>query len=178
MIKSLFILISFFAFSIKLYSQQVDSDSLRLEQLVSVKLEANHLSLFSVPELFGYKSYIEGDFLGDGLNEIVLLAKDSTDLVRLIMISSAEEDNRVSNVYEKISDYSFVGMFEKVAKGEVLWSNWLEGKGDDGLREFKDVPQSEQVVLDYDAIYMHAGESCGGGFVYWKDDQWNWLQQE
>ena len=44
--------------------------------------------------------------------------------------------------------------------------------------DYEDVPESKKVRLSYHALYMHCAECCGGGFVYWKNGQFNWLQQE
>jgi hypothetical protein len=59
------------------------------------------------------------------------------------------------------------------AAGDTLWSNY-----EDDFRSFSEVPEDEKVVLTHDSFYAHASESCGGGFIFWKDGMWNWLQQE
>ncbi|MDG1913131.1 MAG: hypothetical protein P8I55_00905 [Crocinitomix sp.] len=60
-----------------------------------------------------------------------------------------------------------------IINGDTLWSNYT-----DDWRRIEEVPENELVQLQYNAIFAHAAEACGGGFIFWKDDKWNWLQQE
>lgn len=69
--------------------------------------------------------------------------------------------------------FSWADVFSKVNRGNPLWSNY-----EDDFRNFEDVPEDEIVRLDYDAMYVHVAEACGGGFIFWKDGKFNWLQQE
>lgn len=57
----------------------------------------------------------------------------------------------LENASFNISDYSWVGIFEKVDKGEVLWSNF-----EDDFIAYKDVPENKKVKLNYNAIYINA----------------------
>lgn len=72
-----------------------------------------------------------------------------------------------------IRNYGWIGVFEKINPGEALWSNY----GEDFI-DFENVPEDKKVRLTYNALYIHASESCGGGFIYWKDGKFNWLPQE
>lgn len=142
------------------------------------------LELSKFPELKDYTIntsispfHLKGDFFGDKINDLVVLVKDKNESIKIAIINYAKE-NKVyilgnENDPFNMNDYSWVGVFKKVNKGEVLWSNY-----EDDFIDFNDVPESKKVRLKYNAMYMHASESCGGGFVYWKDGKFNWLQQE
>ncbi len=121
--------------------------------------------------------YLKGDFFGDKKNDIVILLKNSNGETKIGFINKGIETKIYilgnENDPFNITDYSWVGIFEKVNKGEVLWSNY-----EDDFIDFKDVPENKKIILNYNSLYMHASESCGGGFVFWKDKKFNWLQQE
>ena len=142
------------------------------------------LELSKFPELTDYtintnKSpyYLKGDFFGDKINDLVVLIKDKEETTKIAIINYGK-GNKIyilgtENDPFNMNDYSWIGVFQKVNKGEVLWSNY-----EDDFIDFKDVLESKKVRLKYNSLYMHASESCGGGFVYWKDGKFNWLQQE
>lgn len=120
---------------------------------------------------------ITGDFFGDGLIDKAVLETDSSGLKMLVVYNGIESGIARVEVNEFSEDYSWVGVFESVAAGEALWSNWDDSK-EEGLRGFEDVPENEIVKLNHEAIFVHYAESCGGGFIFWQNDKWNWLQQE
>lgn len=140
--------------------------------------------LSKFPELSGYTIntnklpfYLKGDFFGDEINDLVVLVNDNKGTTKIVIINYAKE-NKVHILGDEndpfnMNDYSWIGVFRKATKGEVLWSNY---EGD--FVDFKDVPENKKIRLPYSSLYMHASESCGGGFVYWKDGKFNWLQQE
>jgi len=137
-----------------------------------------------IPALAGYQlfpaeapSFMKGDFFGDGISDWAFLAKDSIGQVHLIYINEGEkrqlhwlgkEDDPFN-----LNDYSWAQVFQKAPAGSVLWANYV-----DGHRDFKEVPESEKVILEYDALYLHLREACGGGFIYWQNGDFHWLQQE
>lgn len=121
--------------------------------------------------------YLRGDFFGDKTEDLVVLLKNS-DGITLIGIINYGIKTKIyilggENDPFKISNYGWVDIFDKINPGEVLWSNY-----EDDYIDFKDVPENKKIRLKYDALYMHASESCGGGFVFWKNGKFNWLQQE
>lgn len=142
-------------------------------------------SLRKHPELNKYNLYTEvdtffvtGDFYGDKTEDIALLIKDEYEVKLCIINYGLEPDIKILGNKQKwdslnVDDFSWVGEFRAVKKGETLWSNYI-----DDFRNFEDVPESEKVQLDYDALFVHQSESCGGGFIFWKDGKFNWLQQE
>lgn len=135
-------------------------------------------------EFEGFKLYmptnqacIEGDFFGDNIKDFAFFIVDSSNKVKLAFIDKGvNEKIRILGLKDDpfdSDDYRWAEIFKKVQKGEVLWSNYT-----DDFRKLSEVPDSEKIYLNYDALYLHAAESCGGGFVFWKDGKFNWLQQE
>jgi len=121
--------------------------------------------------------YLKGDFFGNKKEDSVILLKNSEGETKIGFINKGIVTKTYilgnENDPFKMNNYSWIGIFEKVNAGEVLWSNY-----EDDFVEFKDVPENKKVKLNYNSLYMHAAESCGGGFVYWKNGKFNWLQQE
>lgn len=120
---------------------------------------------------------IKGDFFGDGIEDDLFRMIDPNGKVRLMIINHQQNGSKVYGLGgEKdpfgIEGYGFT-ILHKVPKGTTLWSNY-----EDDFREFESVPKNEIVKLNYDAIYVHEAEACGGGFIFWKNNKWNWLQQE
>lgn len=156
---------------------RIDSNQLAIQKLDELKT-----LLRQFPELKGYQPYskhepyyLEGDFFGDGIQDLAILIQQE-DSIKLSVIDFTKDGKSVHILGydgEFESDYSWIGDFEKVEAGEVLWSNY-----EDDFRSLEDVPEEEKVYLTYSAIFVHAPESCGGGFIFWKDGKFNWLQQE
>ena len=121
--------------------------------------------------------YHMGDFFGDGQLDHVFKATDSTGRVCIVFVNEGKERSIVFLGGDRdpfgITDYEWAEDFRKVAAGQVLWSNFTEER-----RSFEEVPDEEKIVLDHDALFVHAVGSCGGGFIYWKDEAFHWLQQE
>jgi hypothetical protein len=118
-----------------------------------------------------------GNFLGDRVTDLIVLLKDKDDkgAIGIIKRGKPEEAYILGDSSDpfQIFDYSWIGVFEKIDPYEVLWSNYTEG-----FRSFEDVPENEKIKIHYNSFFIHASESCGGGFIFWKDNKWNWLQQE
>ena len=72
-------------------------------------------------------------------------------------------------------DIEWVGIFEKVPKGEVCWNN-TDDEGEIIMPE--DVKEENKIKLPNDAIFIHQAESCGGGIIYWENRKYHWIQQE
>ena len=125
-----------------------------------------------------YKCFaLKGDFFGDGIEDDLFRMIDPNGKVRLMIINHQKNGSKVYGLGgEKdpfgIEGYGFT-ILNKMPKGTTLWSNY-----EDDFREFESVPKNEIVKLNYDAIYVHEAEACGGGFIFWKNNKWNWLQQE
>lgn len=149
------------------------------KQIEKLKQELNKFDIFQNFEIVKSKEQyqIRGNFFGDEFEDIAILIQDTTQSVKIGIINYGNENKAIIlgtiNDPFEIYDYNWVDIFETVNQGEVLWSNYV-----DDFRAFKDVPDEEKVMLNYDAIYIHKTEACGGGYIFWKDEKFNWLQQE
>ena len=172
------VVFAFLGIGSNLYCQSQEIDFEVIEKLVCEQLELDSVSPYLLPNQYGYPFYLEGDFLGDGVKDVVLLLRVPTSQVKLVLVDYTQSDTLVSYVYSEIEDYGFTGVFKKTAPEEALWSNWDDSEEDLGWLTIEEVPIEEQVFLGYNAILVHLGEACGGGFIFWNNDKWNWLQQE
>ena len=120
---------------------------------------------------------IKGDFFGDGIEDDLFRMVDPKGKIRLMIINHQQNGSKIYGLGGAKDPFSMedygMAILHKVGKGIPLWSNY-----EDDFREFKSVPKNEIVKLNYDAIYIHEAEACGGGFIFWKNNKWNWLQQE
>ncbi len=164
-----------YLFSILLLSlcQIIDGFEEKWENEYSQIPEISHMTPFPLEDPL----YLEGDFFGDGIKDYVFQARDTNGTVKIIFIDEGENQNihilgRSEDPFQ-IEDYIWARVFQLIPSGEVLWSNFT-----DEYRPYEQVPDKEKVKLDYDAIFIHNEGSCGGGFVYWQNGRFNWLQQE
>jgi len=139
---------------------------------------AKHSALKDYYLATSYESFaLKGDFFGDGIEDDLFRMIDTNGNVRLIVLNHQHNGTKIYGLGGakdpfNMESYSLEILY-KIPKGTPLWSNYT-----DDYREFKNVPKNEIVKLNYDAIYMHNAEACGGGFIFWKNNKWNWLQQE
>ncbi|WP_196884971.1 SH3 domain-containing protein [Aureivirga sp. CE67] len=122
--------------------------------------------------------YLHGDFFGDGISDYAFILKEKNEDVSRLVILNIKKKNEIifvnkENSTFEVRDYSWAGIFELVGENEPLWSNY-----EDDFIEFANVPDNKKVYLNYNALYLHATESCGGGFIFWKNGKFQWLQQE
>ncbi|KAB2809977.1 hypothetical protein [Phaeocystidibacter luteus] len=121
--------------------------------------------------------FVFGDFYGDGIQDTALIATIGDE--HKLLVVDYQSDTALINIVEdggetiQTTDFSWVGVFKAIPAGDTLFSNYT-----DDWRSLSDVPEDERVVLTYDALFVHMAEACGGGFIFWKDEKWNWLQQE
>ncbi len=105
--------------------------------------------------------YFQADIFGDGVSDDVIRVEDKANKVKIVILNNGQ-----SNYYKFLDisdDFSRAEHFYKVNRGSQMFSN------------MEPVPE---VTLDYDAMYLAFSEQCGGGFVYWKNNRFNWLDQE
>ena len=81
------------------------------------------------------------------------------------------------NYKDKITYYLFETNKKQFYYGRKT-SGFITLNGKKISRDIVLKPKNEIVQLNYDAIYVHNAEACGGGFIFWKNNKWNWLQQE
>lgn len=133
---------------------------------------------YKLPQSYGHKSYAYGDFYGDGTTDLAVLVHKKNGPIELRIVNDFRLDTRSCSANVLDLDYGEIGIFKRQSKKRPIWSNYIEDGPNEGFREYIDVPEKEVIFLPYDAIYVHAGESCGGGYVFWQNEQWNWRQQE
>jgi hypothetical protein len=77
---------------------------------------------------------------------------------------------------QDFDDFDWIGVFEKVDRGEIYWSNVDE----DGaiIVDEAEIREEDKIKLKNDGIYVHQSESCGGGIIYLDGDKYAWIQQE
>lgn len=171
-LKFLLIIFLIYANTYSLIGQQKSYSTQDLERTIKAFVDFEGYTL----KKRDANAYIVGDFFGDNIDDLAILLEDDNDNVVIGIINYGKT---IEILFPGKEDDSFKaerepsGKFIKVNKGEVLWSNYIND-----FRDFKDVPDKEKVILTYDAIYVHADESCGGGFIFWKDGKFNWLLQE
>lgn len=169
------------------FMEWVDEDGLDLDIIrkhITAYLGYDTWKFFETPEIFGDRYFAIGEFFDDPEHDYTLdmaiLLRDSTSTIKLLMFEAYNFKHPFDGMsfIELQDEYSWAGRFNVVKAGSPLWSNWDASKGEEGRRELKEVPDNEIIYLEHDALYLHEGEACGGGFIYRKEGKWNWLQQE
>jgi hypothetical protein len=72
------------------------------------------------------------------------------------------------------SDFNWVGQFEPIKKGTIIWDNVIEGE----IVVEDQVPSNRKITLRTDAIFVHVDEANGGGIIYFKNGKYVWVQQD
>lgn len=175
-------------FTLLRYIEWVNDENIDLEKTrlkINRFMNYENWDYFRTPEIFGDRCFIMGEFYdepeGSRNMDMAVLIKDSAGVVKLLIINNYNFDDQEEFEFVEFKDkgdYAEIGHFKAVRKGNPVWSNWTEAMLEDGPRTFNEVPENEVYYLPYDAIYLHVAEACGGGFVYWKNNKWHWLQQE
>jgi hypothetical protein len=117
---------------------------------------------------------ILGDFYGDGIKDIAVLTDNGISLdIVVFNFNKKLQAHIIGTGNDKTkSNFYFSEIFSAVKPGEILWSNY-----DKDYIRFEDVPEKDKVKLSYDAIFIHFKDKCGGGFIYWKNGAFHWLDQ-
>jgi len=117
---------------------------------------------------------ISGDFYGDSINDIAVLAATTNSLEIVVFnFHKTIEAHIIGTGNDKTkSNFYFSEIFAVVKPEEVLWSNY-----DKDYIRFEDVPEKNKVKLPYNSLFVHFKDKCGGGFIYWKDGAFHWLDQ-
>ncbi len=129
--------------------------------------------------------FLIGNFNNDQIEDVAIFIKENKkeNPKTGIIIGSPSALNikpiifGAGNKYFDLDDCNDIGIFEKVDKGETLVPNWNE-EINDFYYEDDIIPEEKMIKLIYDAIFIHVAEACGGGFIYWKNDKYNWMQNE
>lgn len=129
--------------------------------------------------------FLRGNFDNDLIEDVAILIKEyKKDEAKTGIIIGSPNNEEVEPVIFgagqeafEMDDFSWLGIFEKVDKESTIEPNWNE-ETDDFYHEGDVIPEDEIVKLQTDAIFLHVAEACGGGFIYWKDGKYNWMQNE
>ncbi|WP_375560692.1 SH3 domain-containing protein [Bernardetia sp. OM2101] len=123
---------------------------------------------------------LKGDFLGDKITDTAILLKRKEQNkegyydknIVILNYNTSSKEPKLTFLSEE-DGYEWVGVFVKINAGTPLWSNY-----DEDWIDFDKVPEKDKVFLTYDCFLLHAAEACGGNFTFWKDNKFNYLQQE
>ncbi|AEA45573.1 hypothetical protein [Fluviicola taffensis] len=78
-------------------------------------------------------------------------------------------------IHQGFDDLEWIGVFEKVNKGDTIWSNV---DGGEIIADDSQIKDEDKVILQNDGIFIHQLESCGGGIIYRDGKYYKWVQQE
>jgi len=117
---------------------------------------------------------ISGDFYGDGIKDIAVLTDNGISLdIVVFNFNKKLQAHIIGTGNDKTkSNFYFSEIFSAVKPGEILWSNY-----DKDYIRFEDVPEKDKIKLQYHSLFVHFKDKCGGGFIYWKDGAFHWLDQ-
>jgi hypothetical protein len=127
--------------------------------------------------------WIEGDFNSDQVPDIAILIERTADHKAGILFAPKDASNGKPTIFGAgtkafdMDNYNWIGVFEKVSAGTTIMPNFNEETQDFYL-EGETVPKDKIVRLTSDAIFVHQNEACGGGYSYWKDGGYHWMQNE
>lgn len=161
------------------------NDTGSAKEILESVLKANNLSN-RYKLLCNCKPYlIEGDFNGDQKQDVAMLIRTNAkyDNKEGLIICSKENPKQKPFVigaginFLGGDSYGGIGLFEVISKGTTIKSNW-NMKTDDWYKEGETIAPEDIVKLNTDAIHIHVAEACGGGYIYWKNGKYEWLQDE
>ena len=121
------------------------------------------------------------DLDGDKLNEIVEIVKSTKSGksgLRIVFGNGKRTDyfGMGNDILKQgFDEIDWAGIFEKAPKNETYWNNVNE---DGDILSEEEIKESDKIKLLQDGIFMHAEESCGGGIIYLKNGNYEWIQQE
>ncbi|MCS3557012.1 MULTISPECIES: hypothetical protein [unclassified Sphingobacterium] len=72
-------------------------------------------------------------------------------------------------------DIDWVGIFEKVPRGEIYYNN-VSDEGE--IMTEDEVDEKDKIKLPHDGVFIHQAEACGGGIIYMNNGKFEWIQQE
>lgn len=122
---------------------------------------------------------VTGHFNEDNLLDTALLVRHSTTAKDALLIIHGGTNNTIllrhgKDVGVDFDDFNWVGQFEIIAKGTVIWNNVVDGEivGEDQVSDDK------KILLQTDAIFVHEDEWGGGGIIYLEKGKYVWVQQD
>jgi len=176
-LKIVFVGLVMFFFSCN--NQQVGSKENTLEDTIkktSFQYISDTISVSKKHQLNCITLDMDGDSLTDSV-ELVFNTKNSKYGLKFIFGNRKIEYLGMGKdvLGQGFDDMNWVGIFEKVSKNEVFFNNVAEN-GD--LISEDEVKEIDKFRLENDGVLIHEAESCGGGVIYWKNGNFEWIQQE
>lgn len=118
---------------------------------------------------------LNGDFFGDNIKDIVLKIKNFKIITLGFIDYKKNGKEKVviinkENLSDEALNFGWTERFETVSKNINLWP-----KNEDMSNinvNFK-YPDNKKFVLDYNALYGHNLESCGGGYIFWYNNKFH-----
>jgi len=75
---------------------------------------------------------------------------------------------------QDFDDFNWIGEMHKIVKGNKVWNNVKNGE----IIGQNQVGDSEKIILQTDAVFIHESEGGGGGIIYWLNGEFHWIQQD
>jgi hypothetical protein len=121
------------------------------------------------------------DLDGDKLMDSVLIVQNTINMKYGLKVRYGNKQIYYFGMGKEVlnqgfDDLNWIGYFEKVNKGDTIWSNVSE-EGE-FFTDDSQIKEEDKVVLQNDGIYIHQKEACGGGIIYREGKQYKWVQQE
>ncbi len=164
-----------------------DSTALAIKAQLQAMLKKQRLEGQYVARCQTPSFYLEGDFNGDKRPDIALLvdrnAPNEKDQKTVIIIFSKDNPATKPVIFGAgkkafgMDNFDWVGIFDAIPSGKLIEPNWNEDTEDFYLED-EVIPEDKIFRLTADAIFVHQDEACGGGYIYWKNGRYNWMQQE
>ncbi|WP_284652413.1 hypothetical protein [Flavobacterium terrisoli] len=152
----------------------------KTENLAAKKIANKKIDTISISKTHKVNKII-CDLDGDKKNDIVEIVQSTRNKksgLRIIFGNGKETKyfgmgNDILG--QGFDELDWVGIFEKAPKGEV-YANNVDENGD--ILAEDQIKEQDKIKLINDGIFIHAEESCGGGIIYMKNGEFEWIQQE
>jgi len=160
---------------LKTEAQAVKTDSIK--KTIENKTNTDTIVISTKHKVNKITCDLDGDNLDETV-EIVRSTKNGKSGLRITFGNGKKTDylglgNDILN--QGFDEIDWTGILKKAPKNEFYWNN----VNDDGeIMADEEIKEEDKIKLLNDGIYIHAEESCGGGIIYLKNGQYEWIQQE
>jgi hypothetical protein len=122
---------------------------------------------------------VTGYFSPDNVLDTAILIRHKSTGKDALFIKHGETDKLFllrsgKDIGTDFPDFNWVGQFQVVTKGTKVWDNVIDNE----IVGEEQVPDNKKTTLKTDAIFVHVDEASGGGIIYYKNDQYVWVQQD